>query len=283
MVGAVVLSTAACAQQPDLFRPATCGDDTSSGTIRCTGDAELVAFNVGVTAAFAVIRGTAEGRVRSWRDVAEVAGAGALAGAGFALAKQQVGSGRTLLGVGLGFASSSLVENVAEGEHPFAYLRAGLGPADLRVRLPFAMRPGPEAAVEVDPLAAGALVVLPLQGYRPFLRGGVLTYEAPEDRSRAFSRGGTLGQVVFIGAGEPPEARRHEIVHSIQFRQCGATLPYGTAGDIVGWARRTSSSGRVTWDVRTGTGTLGCAVGSTTFPYGSSPLEMEAYSVARPE
>lgn len=210
--------------------------------------------NVGLTSAFALARGVVEGRVRSVQDGLEVAAWGGVAGAGFYAAKDQVGRGRSALGLGLAFASASIAENAATGGGVAGHVRVGFGPADLRLRTPLATRPGPAVAVEVDPLGAVALAVVPLTGGRPVVRGGVLMYNHPAlnrtEGGGVYSPGMAVGRVV-LTEGDPRDlVVRHETIHWVQAIQTSAVTPYETVGALWPSARLTSRNGSVRWDVR---------------------------------
>lgn len=211
--------------------------------------------NVGLTSVFALARGLAEGRVRTVRDGVEVAGWGAVAGAGFYAAKDQVGRGRGALGLGLAFASASLAENAATGGGVAGHVRVGFGPADLRLRTPLATRPGLAVAVEVDPLGAVALVAVPLTGGRPVVRGGALTYVHPAlERQQSggfYTPGMAVGRVVLTEDDPRDLVVRHETIHLVQAVQASAVTPYGTLGSAWRGGRLTSRGGAVRWDVRT--------------------------------
>ena len=211
--------------------------------------------NVGLTSAFAVVRGVAEGRVRSVRDGAEVAAWGAVAGAGFYAAKDQVGRGRGALGLGLAFASASLAENAATGGGVAGHVRVGFGPLDLRLRTPLATRPGPAVGVEVDPLGAVALVAVPLTGGRAVVRGGSLTYAHPalerKESGGDYTPGMAVGRVLLTEEDPRDLVVRHETIHVVQAIQASAVTPYGTLGSVWRGGRLASAGGAVRWDVRT--------------------------------
>ena len=211
--------------------------------------------NVGLTSLFTLARGVAEGRVRSVRDGLVVAGWGAVAGAGFYAAKDQVGRGRGALGVGLAFASASVAENAAVGGGVAGHVRVGFGPVDLRLRTPLATRPGPALGVEVDPLGAVALVAVPLSGGHPVVRGGVLTYAHPAlERTESggfYTPGMAVGRVVLTEDDPDNLVVRHETIHLIQAVQASAVTPYGTLGRVWRGGRSTSRGGAVQWDIRT--------------------------------
>ena len=210
--------------------------------------------NVGLTSLFTVARGVAEGRVRSVEDGLEAAAWGAVAGAGFYAAKDQVGRGRGALGVGLAFASASLAENAAAGGGVAGHVRVGFGPLDLRLRTPLATRPGPAVGVEVDPLGAVALVAVPLTGGRPVVRGGALMYDHPAldrtDSGDTHTPGTTIGRVVLTEEDPDHLIVRHETIHLIQAVQTSAVTPYGTLGSVWRSSRHTTPGGAVQWDVR---------------------------------
>lgn len=250
----------------------------------CMSRAEIGAVNAGVTGALALARGAVTGTVRSWPDAARVFGVGAAGGLGFALAKREIGKGRSTTALPLVYASASVVENVATGEHPLGRVRVGLGPADVRVRTPFASRPGPLVEVEVDPLATAALVVLPLAGYRAELNGSFLFWRSDEDyfsTSNGLASGVALGRVIVVSNEAFAETLRHEAVHALQSRQAGAVAPFGTAGSIVPSLRRTSFGGQVSWDVRTGIPALVGGLSIVVQPYNRRFIEREAAALAR--
>ena len=248
-------------------------------------DRERIALaNVGLTSAFTLARGIAEGRVRTVRDGVEVAAWGAVAGAGFYAAKDQVGRGRGALGLGLAFASASLAENAAVGGGVAGHVRAGFGPVDLRVRTPLATRPGPALGVEVDPLGAVALVAVPLTGGRPVVRGGALVHLHPALLRdwRGGASGSTAGRVIVVDKLQDP-ILRHEAVHLVQGLQASAATPYGRLGDLWRGGRRTSAGGAVQWDVRTdwltaALGGLSLALAGDGQPW----PEVEAYELDSP-
>ena len=218
-------------------------------------DRERIALaNVGLTSLFTLARGVAEGRVRSVGDAAEVAAWGAVAGAGFYAAKDQVGRGRGALGVGLAFASASVAENAAAGGGVAGHVRVGLGPVDLRLRTPLATRPGPALGVEIDPLGAVALVAVPLSGGHPVARGGVLMYAHPAlERTSSggpHTPGMAVGRVVLTEEEPEDLVVRHETIHLVQAVQASAVTPYGTLGGVWRGGRRTSRGGGVQWDLR---------------------------------
>ena len=243
--------------------------------------------NVGLTSLFTLARGVAEGRVRSVRDGLVVAGWGAVAGAGFYAAKDQVGRGRGALGVGLAFASASVAENAAVGGGVAGHVRVGFGPVDLRLRTPLATRPGPALGVEVDPLGAVALVVVPLSGGQPVVRGGVLMYDhpalGPTDEG-AYQAGSTLGRVIRTELDPVDIIVRHETIHLFQVVQVGAVTPYGTLGSVWRGGRLTSRGGAVQWDVRVDWLTFGLGSVESLFTDSSLDgwIEDEAYALDGP-
>ena len=244
-LSALILALPAAAQS----RPGVVDDPALS-------DRERIALaNVGLTSLFTLARGVVEGEVRSVGDGLEAAAWGAVAGAGFYAAKDQVGRGRGALGVGLAFASASVAENAAAGGGVAGHVRVGFGPVDLRLRTPLATRPGPALGVEIDPLGAVALVAVPITGGRPIVRGGVLTYDHPAlDRTSSgglHTPGTTIGRVVLTEEDPYDLVVRHETIHLIQAVQASAVTPYGTLGRVWRGGRRTTRGGAVQWDLRT--------------------------------
>lgn len=262
-------------------RPAAAQDAGECWYRDCPSRTEIAVVNAGLTGVLALARGAASGRVRSWTDAARIAGVGAAGGLGFALAKREAGAGRLLAGLSLVYGTASVVENVAEGAHPLARIRVGVGPVDVRVRTPLARHAVPVLAVEVDPLGVASLVVLPAAGLRPSLAGGVLTWR-DTDTSTGAVLGVAVGQVVVLDSADPV-VRHHEIVHTFQSRQVGAVAPFGTAGSLIPALRRTSLDGRVSWNLRSGvpTGVLGGLILAAQ-PYDQRYFEREAYALERP-
>lgn len=276
LIALLLLLTAipALAQTPEFITPAL-------------SERERIALaNVGLTSLFTVARGVVEGRVRSVGDAAEAAAWGAVAGAGFYAAKDQVGRGRGVLGVGLAFASASLAENAATGGGPLGHVRVGFGPVDLHLRTPLATRPGPAVGVEVDPLGAVALVAVPLTGGRPVVRDGVLMYTHPSlgATSRGYTYGTTVGRVILLlEEGVSDRTVGHETIHLFQFIQASAVTPYGTLGSVWRGGRLTSHDGAVQWNVRTDW--LAASVGGLIYTfsdYRGSVVEIEARELDHP-
>lgn len=105
---------------------------------RAASETEIAFANVGITAAITLFRGWLEGTVRDRESALRVLGYGAVGGAGFYAGKRLAGDRQISAGVAVTWLSNSVVENVAVGEHPLAYLRYGVGPLDLRIATGFA-------------------------------------------------------------------------------------------------------------------------------------------------
>lgn len=198
---------------------------------------EIAAFNVAVSSVGALGARAVRGKVRSFGDVAEALGAGAVGGLGFYGAKRLVGDGRLASGIALGYAAASVTENAAEGEHPLGAVRYGFGPLDVRARTPFARRPRPALAVEVNAVGALGLAVLPVLGYRPVVEGGTLVFrdnDPPAGLGIVPTRGGfALGRVV--GAEQDlPAVIPHETIHALQSLQLSAITPAYRLRDVTG-------------------------------------------------
>lgn len=233
--------------------------------------AELAVANAGFTGLLALARAAASGNVESVPDALGVFATGAVGGTGFYAAKRLVGEGDFVGGVALAYASASLVENVASGGHPLGHVRAGFGPAEVRLRTPFAQGSGPRARVEVDPFATAALVALPAFGQGVFVRGGVLGYQ-DTGSARAIGR-------VFTADVARRDVVAHELIHVLQSVQIHSVSPYGSTSALdPSWAL-TSADGAVVWDVRLDG--LRAVIGliQLPVPYRDRPTEVEAFEL----
>lgn len=247
--------------------------------------ARAAAFNVGLTSAFALVRGLAEGHIESPRDALRVAVAGAVSGYGFYQSKRLIGRSHEAAGMALAYASASVTENTGQGRHPLSHLRLGPGPADLRLRTPWARADGPVLTVEINAGGAVAAVVLPLAGYRPAFRGGTLVFlkSTPlNDYMPTIHAGRALGRAILLYDEAPPFAKRHELIHFAQALQVGAVTPYHTLSDV--WPRFGGARERrlVGWDVQIDWlyGALGGL--SALVPYEQRWAGIEAFSLQSP-
>jgi hypothetical protein len=192
----------------------------------------VLGANAGITGVLALARGVASGNVRSVEAGLVVFATGAVAGAGFYEAKRQVGLERIAMGTALAFASASVVENVASGEHPLGYLRAGPGPFDLRVRTPLARERGPLVRIEVDPVATAGAVGLPLAGYTAGICGFTLCFRGGAQPFDFYQHGLAIGRLIMVSTDATNIVVTHEMIHYVQAVQMSAVTPFGTAGKL---------------------------------------------------
>ncbi len=257
-----------------------------------TSEAKVAAFNVVLTGTFAVARSWIEGRLEAREDALRVFLYGAAGGYGFYHAKRLAGGDRLAAGMGLAYLSASVVENAAQGRHPLGYVRLGLGPADLRLRTPLARSgrsgDGARATVEVNAAGLAGLVVLPLLGYRPVLRGGLLHYRSPEPLGREGDyqrRGLALGRVALLGPQAPRGVLRHEAVHVIQALQVGAVTPYYRLRTLWPAALHQPAGaafrGDVRWDVQIDWLYGALMASSLLLDYSERWAEVEAYTLTQ--
>jgi hypothetical protein len=192
----------------------------------------VLSANAGITGVLALARGVASGNVRSVESGLVVFATGAVAGAGFYEAKRQIGLERIAMGTALAFASASVVENVASGEHPLGYLRVGPGPFDLRVRTPLARENGPLVRIEVDPIATVGSVGLPLAGYTAGFCGFTLCFRGGAQPFDHYQNGLAVGRLIMVSTDASDIVVTHEMIHYVQAVQMGAVTPFGTTGKL---------------------------------------------------
>lgn len=188
---------------------------------------KMRAYNVGITAFFAVFSAMRQGQIKSWRDVPRHLLIGGGAGAAFYEAKRMTGDGRKTAGWLLANAASSVIENAAEGEHLAGRFGYTVGPFRLRVATPYA-RKG-VAIIDADWSIAqtGFLAVALSEGDSVSIRNGLIAV----DRETAWDLDGRHPEGVAFGVfpGVIPGAARttwqHEMVHAIQSQQFDAVEP----------------------------------------------------------
>src|SRR5688572_15756300 len=89
---------------------------------------KMRAYNVGITAFFAVFSAMRhQGRIE-WRDVWKHVLVGGAAGAAFYEAKRMAGDGRRTAGWLVANAATTVLENTASGEHPIGRIGYTVGP-----------------------------------------------------------------------------------------------------------------------------------------------------------
>jgi hypothetical protein len=192
----------------------------------------IALVNAGVTGVLSLTRGVVSGNVRDVPDGLVAFGTGAVAGLGFYEAKRQIGLDRIAFGTALAFASASVVENVASGEHPLGYLRAGPGPFDLRVRTPLARGAGPAVRLEIDPVATIGSAVMPLAGYRADFCGFTLCFRGESDPETFHQGGLAVGRLILVSGDATPMVVTHEMIHYVQAVQLSAVTAFRTTGEI---------------------------------------------------
>jgi hypothetical protein len=183
---------------------------------------KMRAYNIGITAFFAVFSAMRhQGRI-DWGDVWKHLLVGGAAGASFYEAKRMTGDGRRTAGWILTNVTSSVVENYAAGEHPFGRIGYTVGPMRFRVAVPGLARKG-VAHIEADwsLYETGALAYALNEGDSISFRNGLIAVDkdTPWDLDGRRPTGATFG----IYPGVIPHAYRttwsHEMVHAIQQQQ----------------------------------------------------------------
>lgn len=187
-------------------------------------DEDYLIANVGITAVLTLVKSLFDGEVKSFRDAAKVFALGAVGGYGFFEAKKMAGRGDLTEGITLNYLSASFVENTAEGENPFAYIRYGLGPVDFNIATPWAKKDSPSMKIELNGVDTGCFIALSLEsGADLKLRHGMMyftTDEIEQDEDDDFDvLGVACGRTILYENDTEPEVIRHEFIHAIQFNQ----------------------------------------------------------------
>lgn len=221
-----------------------------------TSRAKIAAFNVALTGTFALGRCWVEGELESWQEAVEIFLYGGAGGYGFYQAKQLVGRGKPVAGLGLAQLSSSVVENAVQNRHPLSHLRFGPGPVDLRVRTPLARTTdSPPVTLEINALTTVFdLIHLVRSGRQPLFAGGTIGFRntAAADLSTAGSHradGYAVGRSFVLSRDAEPLTTRHELIHVIQVLQAGATTPYYRLSALRPGLNRSLGS-FLAWDVQ---------------------------------
>ena len=244
------------------------GGCTASRTV---ADGRIRASNIGVTAIATLASRAAQGKLRSSEDVATALGAGALSGLGFYHSKALAARGRFGTALALSYASASIAENAAEGEHILGAVRYGFGPLDVRLRTPLSRRDRPPAVLEVNAASAVTMAALPILGYRPDLEAGALVFRG-DGRSTETGPdriGFAIGRTVGLDT-DRADVVAHEMVHAVQSFQVGAVTPGYRVALEVG---PVPVAVQVDWGLAS-TGALHVIV-----PYENRWTEVEAFSV----
>ena len=188
---------------------------------------KMRAYNVGITAFFAVFSAMRQGQIKSWRDVPRHLLIGGGAGAAFYEAKRMAGNGRRTAGWLIANATATVLENTASGEHPIGRIGYTIGPMRFRVATPY-VRTG-VAKIDADFSIAEAffLAYARYEGDSISFRNGLVTVDRDtpwKDGDDVFT-GRTFGIFPGVVPGAAPVTWSHEIVHAIQFQQVDAVEP----------------------------------------------------------
>lgn len=188
---------------------------------------KMRAYNVGITAFFAVFSAMRQGRIGSWRDVPRYLLIGGGAGAVFYEAKRMTGDGRKTAGWLLANAASSVVENAAEGEHLAGRFGYSVGPIRLRVATPYARRGVAWVDADWSLAETGFLAFARYKGERFSFRNGLITVDrdTPWDLDGRHPEGVAFGLFPGVMPGAARTSWNHEMVHAIQALQFDSVEP----------------------------------------------------------
>jgi hypothetical protein len=247
-------------------------------------EARIAAFNIALTSGLTVARGLISGEIRSGRDAARHAAAGALAGYGFFESKRLIGQDHGLVGIALAHGSASFLRNVGEGRHPLASFCAGPGPLDACVRTGLDQGEGAGYRIEVNAIALTTGAVLLASGMEPRFRDGTLYFRSRNDLGSVgdFIRTGyAFGRTIVVAPVARESTWRHELIHYVQTLQIGALTPMYTAREqrrLFPGSRFDASEFSVRrWDVQIDWLFLVIAGGNSIVPYERQWNELEAY------
>lgn len=196
----------------------------SPSNLNAASDNTIRIYNMAGQAAFTLLRGIIQGKVKSFKDVAKSLFYGSAAGYGFYEAKKMIGKGHVTTGVILANLSASVCENVSTGLHPLAYIGYNIGPVQLKVATPFAKKPQATFHVSVTPAELITFFYSMKNAKRVSFRGGLITFTANE-RTSEKSLGWTIGQYPTILRDTPDYVFNHEAIHVVQHLQMMSISP----------------------------------------------------------
>lgn len=247
---------------------------------KTTSEAKLVLFNSTLTGAFTLGRNLLEGRVESWSDALRTFSIGAAGGYGFYQAKQTAGRGHPMVGLALGYASASVVENTAQGRHPLSHIRFGIGGLDVRLKTPIpSAEDGPTWSLELNALWVASFVAWLPRSKAVLIKNGVFCHLLPNRNDQSIAS--TLGRFVILHEGfeRYSPVMPHEVVHVLQNLQASAVTPYYRLSRLLkGTELRLGTS--VAWDVQFDWLYGALASANLLVPYPHRWNEIEAYTLA---
>ncbi len=162
------------------------------------------------------------GRQFTMRDAGRALLYGSASGYGFYQAKRQAGNGNVQTGIALAYATSSVLNNVINKEHPLAYFRYGIGPIEATFATPWAINQGNKLTIDVDALEMASMVThagdVDRWAYRDGIVYGVSEKNtlSSEDVPQVYAQ--TNGKHVLFNKDymEQVDVWQHEAVHVIQ-------------------------------------------------------------------
>lgn len=183
---------------------------------------EIRRNNIIANAVFTTLFRSINGELKTWSDAGESLFYGGSAGYLFYKSRVLIGDGHENIGMATAYLASSITENTTFGEHPLAYLRAGLGPFDFRMSTRWARNQETQLSIGINSLDAIGLI------------GAIVTGEADDFKLRNTVMAGTdqgiiegdfdgytIGRTVITKetAKHDNALWRHELIHATQHLQ----------------------------------------------------------------
>jgi hypothetical protein len=191
---------------------------------KAASESTIQLYNVAGQAAFTLLRGLIQGKVKSFKDVTKMLLYGSVAGYGFYQAKKMIGNGQVTTGMILANLSASVTENVACGYHPLAFIGYSLGPVRVEVATPFAKSPTATFNISVSPSDLITLYYAIKQSDHISFRNGMFTFTA-DNPVYDNALGWTRGIYPTVLADQADYVFNHEAVHVAQHLQLMSISP----------------------------------------------------------
>lgn len=182
-------------------------------------------YNVAGQAAFTLLKGVIQGKVKNFKDVVKTLFYGSVSGYGFYQSKKMIGKGHITPGVLLANLSASISENAALGRHPLSHIGYTLGPARIEFATPFAHEPAAIVNLSVIPRELAGFVSCLKEGSRLSFRNGMFVFTASNGiQPRAL--GWTRGMFPTVLENHQSDyVYNHETIHVVQNIQSMSLSP----------------------------------------------------------
>ncbi len=189
----------------------------SSTACALPAESEIQQGNIIATALTAVVTAAIQDKIHTPADLFKALFWGAAAGHGFYHAKRTIGNGHIEQGLALSYLSSSVAENASLGEHPFAYLRYGVGPFEVRARTLLAKNRAAPFSLDVDLFSVVTALGVWLDTGSLSVRRGML-YGTTDSMSNVSddTAGYASGRTVAFRSVTDGQAVAHEAIHVAQ-------------------------------------------------------------------